>query len=327
MDERNNKRDLVLAPSEYAYMQDVTKGIVKTYTGPDGDQPDGAGAAGAVRSRDRAVRAVRARGSGAADRDRARGPLPDPEESVDARTITRAPGGVYPVARSRRRPQDQHHRSVRVRAVAGPDGQARAGPPPALEPVPARRASTTRTRRSRTGAQAVIKPAARAAHDAARARRRSHASASCSSSRAPTSRSTSRRPASASCPTRTAQYVRDALTLERLEYCILVDQNGKKRYERGPQVVFPEPTEAFIHGDGAAQVPRDRADRDPGPARQGDRAVHRGRPRPTRKATSCSSPARRPRSTTRARSTRSIRYDGATSTSRSRSRPARAATS
>ena len=34
MDERNSKRDLVLAPSEYAYMQDVTKGIVKTYTGP-----------------------------------------------------------------------------------------------------------------------------------------------------------------------------------------------------------------------------------------------------------------------------------------------------
>src|SRR5688500_7647473 len=34
MDERNAKRDLVLAPSEYAYMQDVTKGIVKTYTGP-----------------------------------------------------------------------------------------------------------------------------------------------------------------------------------------------------------------------------------------------------------------------------------------------------
>src|SRR3954471_6961139 len=34
MEERNSKRDLVLAPSEYAYMQDVTKGIVKTYTGP-----------------------------------------------------------------------------------------------------------------------------------------------------------------------------------------------------------------------------------------------------------------------------------------------------
>ena len=34
MEERNQKRDLVLAPSEYAYMQDVTKGIIKTYTGP-----------------------------------------------------------------------------------------------------------------------------------------------------------------------------------------------------------------------------------------------------------------------------------------------------
>src|SRR5678815_4411361 len=28
------KRDLVLPPGSYAYMQDVTKGVVKTYTGP-----------------------------------------------------------------------------------------------------------------------------------------------------------------------------------------------------------------------------------------------------------------------------------------------------
>src|SRR5687768_12422923 len=34
MDERSSKRDLVLAPGEYAYMQDVTKGVIKTYTGP-----------------------------------------------------------------------------------------------------------------------------------------------------------------------------------------------------------------------------------------------------------------------------------------------------
>src|SRR6185436_3884213 len=52
-------------------------------------------------------------------------------------------------------------------------------------------------------------------------------------------------------PEREGSWVRDALTLERLEYCILVDQNGKKRYERGPQEVFPEPTEAFIVRDGA----------------------------------------------------------------------------
>lgn len=41
-------------------------------------------------------------------------------------------------------------------------------------------------------------------------------------------------------------YARDALTLERLEYSILVDENGKKRYEIGPQVVFPQPSERFI---------------------------------------------------------------------------------
>lgn len=47
------------------------------------------------------------------------------------------------------------------------------------------------------------------------------------------------------------QYVRDALTLERLEYCILVDEDGNKRYEIGPQVVFPEPTEKFFTEDGS----------------------------------------------------------------------------
>lgn len=41
-------------------------------------------------------------------------------------------------------------------------------------------------------------------------------------------------------------YVREALTLERLEYAILLDEDGNKRYERGPQVVFPEATEQFL---------------------------------------------------------------------------------
>ncbi|MFA5153939.1 MAG: hypothetical protein WC554_15415, partial [Clostridia bacterium] len=42
------------------------------------------------------------------------------------------------------------------------------------------------------------------------------------------------------------KYTRDAVTLERLEYCILLDQNGDKRYVKGPDVVFPKPTEVFI---------------------------------------------------------------------------------
>jgi major vault protein len=41
-------------------------------------------------------------------------------------------------------------------------------------------------------------------------------------------------------------FARDALTLEQLEYAVLVDENGKKRYPKGPAVVFPAPTERFM---------------------------------------------------------------------------------
>jgi len=44
-------------------------------------------------------------------------------------------------------------------------------------------------------------------------------------------------------------YVREALTLERLEYCVLKDEDGNKRYARGPEVVFPEATETFVIND------------------------------------------------------------------------------
>lgn len=50
-------------------------------------------------------------------------------------------------------------------------------------------------------------------------------------------------------------YVRDAITLERLEYCILKDEDGKRRYVHGPAVVFPLPTETFIQ-DGNGHVKR-----------------------------------------------------------------------
>ena len=41
-------------------------------------------------------------------------------------------------------------------------------------------------------------------------------------------------------------FVRDAVTLERLEYAILKDEDGEKRYVHGPAVVFPKPTETFV---------------------------------------------------------------------------------
>jgi major vault protein len=45
------------------------------------------------------------------------------------------------------------------------------------------------------------------------------------------------------------QFVREAASLEQLEYAVLLDENGSKRFERGPAVVFPEPTEAFATDD------------------------------------------------------------------------------
>lgn len=47
-------------------------------------------------------------------------------------------------------------------------------------------------------------------------------------------------------PDDSKQYVREAITLERLEYCVLLSEDGNKRYVKGPAVVFPEPTENFI---------------------------------------------------------------------------------
>ena len=45
------------------------------------------------------------------------------------------------------------------------------------------------------------------------------------------------------------EYTRNAVTLEQLEYCMLLDENGTTRYVQGPAVVFPEPTETFVKRD------------------------------------------------------------------------------
>lgn len=48
----------------------------------------------------------------------------------------------------------------------------------------------------------------------------------------------------------TNTFVRDAVTLENLEYCILKNEGGVKRYIEGPAVVFPEPDETFDSKNG-----------------------------------------------------------------------------
>ena len=39
--------------------------------------------------------------------------------------------------------------------------------------------------------------------------------------------------------------VREAVTLGQLEYSCLIDESGKKEFPKGPQVVFPKPTQVF----------------------------------------------------------------------------------
>jgi len=45
---------------------------------------------------------------------------------------------------------------------------------------------------------------------------------------------------------KTNAFVREAVTLESQQYCVLLDENGKKRYVKGPDVVFPVATENFV---------------------------------------------------------------------------------
>lgn len=42
-----------------------------------------------------------------------------------------------------------------------------------------------------------------------------------------------------------SRYVREAVTLEQMEYCCLIDESGKREYPKGPAVVFPKPTQVF----------------------------------------------------------------------------------
>ncbi|MBK9031219.1 MAG: hypothetical protein IPL61_07770 [Myxococcales bacterium] len=251
MDERNQKRDLVLAPSEYAYMQDVTKGIIKTYTGPTVINPT---------AQERAV---------VFNPDNKRFEPCNLEQAVQqiaiapegfyvvlknpsAKNDHPVPGGVYPS------PDLEVGRKININ---GPCSFA-LWPGQMVKLVPGHHLRSNQyllvrvynedEARKHWG-QAVIKPATVDGADPTQPITRAPAELTVgklfiikgtdvSFYIPPTGVGV--------VPDEHGSYVRDALTLERLEYCILVDQNGKKRYERGPQVVFPEPTETFISMDG-----------------------------------------------------------------------------
>ncbi|KOR31272.1 major vault protein, partial [Achromatium sp. WMS2] len=250
MDDRNNKRDLVLSPGEYAYMQDVTKGVVKTYTGPTVVNPTAQERAVLFDQNSKrflpcqiedAVKQCAIAPEGfyiilknpacKGDFPPFGGVYPSPELDVGKKiNITGPcifplwPGQIFKLL------QGHHLRSnqyllVRVynedearrnwgKAVIKPAADGQTDAPEVMSDIPPE---------LNVGTQFIIK------------------GTDVSFYIPPTGVGV--------VPDENGLYVRDALTLERLEYCILVEQNGKKRFERGPQVVFPEPTESFITRD------------------------------------------------------------------------------
>ena len=248
MDERNPKRDLVLAPTEYAYMQDVTKGIVKTYTGPTVINPtaqerpvvfDAEKKLFEPCALEEAVQQIAIAPEGyyvilknpstRFDHPAAGGVFPSPDLNVGRKinitgpcSFALWPGQLVQLV------QGHHLRSNQYLLV---------------------RVYNEDEARKNWG-QAVIKPATPDSGaesvvpiDLAVGKLLIIKGTDVSFYIPPTGVGVVQ--------DETGLWVRDALTLERLEYAILVDQNGKKRYERGPHVVFPEPTEAFITRDGA----------------------------------------------------------------------------
>jgi major vault protein len=252
MDDRAAKRDLVLAPGEYAYMQDVTKGVIKTYTGPTVINPtaqerpvvydaeDGRFAACAL---DDAVQPIATAPEGTYL------VLQNPSTRGDHPT----PGGVHPA------PDLELGRTLNLtgpRAFALWPGEIATLIPGhhlrSNQYVVVRVLNEDEARRNWT--QAVIKPAAADAAQVADGELAAPPAelgvgtllvirgTDVSFYIPPTGLGV--------VPDERGRHVRDALTLERLEYCILVDEDGNRRYERGPQVVFPSPTEAFVEQAG-----------------------------------------------------------------------------
>ncbi|HEU0030658.1 MAG TPA: hypothetical protein VFQ53_08495 [Kofleriaceae bacterium] len=248
MDDRNSKRDLVLAPSEYAYMQDVTKGIVKTYTGPTVINPtaqerpvvfDPRSKQFSACTLEQAVQQIAIAPEGyyvilknpsqKNDHPPSGGVYPSPDLEIGRKINITGPCAfaLWP-GQMVKLVQGHHLRSnqyLLVRVYNEDEARRNWGQAvikPAITDGPAQPISVPSE--LTVGKLLVIR------------------GTDVSFYIPPTGLGV--------VPEASGSYVRDALTLERLEYCILVDENGKKRYERGPQVVFPEPTETFITRDG-----------------------------------------------------------------------------
>jgi major vault protein len=254
MEDRASKRDLVLAPSEYAYMQDVTKGVIKTYTGPTVINPT-------AQERPVVFNPTTTRFEPCALEQAVQQSAMAPEgyylilDNPSQRGEHPTAGGVFPS------PDLEVGRKININ---GPCAFA-LWPGQIVKLVVGHNLRSNQyllvrvyneDEARKNWGKAVIKPAGDAGAGGEPSGGISRAPAELSVGKLFIIKGTD---VSFYIPPtgvgvvqdENGEYVRDALTLERLEYSILVDQNGKKRYERGPQVVFPETTEMFVQREGA----------------------------------------------------------------------------
>jgi len=240
------KRDLVLPPGSYAYMQDVTKGVVKTYSGPTVINPTAQERPVIYDDKSNTFRTVTAL-----------------EDALRISPI--APEGFYVILRNpaaaNKHPDEGSAQPSAVLEI----GRAIIVPGPATFALwPGQAADVIEGHHLRSNqyllvrvynedearknwSKAVVKPA------------NGEPATSSPTIAVPPDLSVGKQliirgtevsfyipPTGIEVVRDGDSYTREALTLERLEYAILVDENGKKRYEVGPQVVFPLPTERFV---------------------------------------------------------------------------------
>ncbi|MGE0401669.1 MAG: hypothetical protein AB7T06_33515, partial [Kofleriaceae bacterium] len=243
------KRDLVLPPGSYAYMQDVTKGVVKTYSGPTVINPT-------AQERPVIYDAEKNTFRTASSLEEAMRISPIAAEGHYIILRNPAKGNKHPDEGSAQPSAEQE--IGRTIIVPGPATFA-LWPGQAAEVVEGHHLRSNQyllvrvyneDEARKNWSKAVVKPAAVDGEVVAPATAVSSAPQDLTVGKQLIIRGTEVSfyipPTGIEVVRDGEWYAREALTLERLEYAILVDENGKKRYEVGPQVVFPLPTERFV---------------------------------------------------------------------------------
>jgi major vault protein len=237
----DSSRDLVLNPGEYAYMQDSTKGIIKTFVGPTVVNQTG---------QDRPVVFDKGRFLLARSLEDAVRQSPRAEEGQYLVLESPAEGYKFPQdGTSNMLPSLLEGRKVNI---PGPCVFA-LWPGQVAKVIPGHDLKSNQfllcrvyndTEAKKNWSKAVMKPAA----DKEKVDDKADVAAFVIGQRLiipGTEVSFFMPPTGVEVVLEEGAYVQEAVTLERLEFCILIDEDGNKRYEKGPQVVFPKPTEEF----------------------------------------------------------------------------------